>query len=120
MPLPRCRSRRLTQWWSPLPGLPLALPVTVGLVREGGKWLLVDAGLRDGWRRPHASHLLAALRATIPAGDALAGIAREWRGRPVARRAWRQRSLQPRLTGHSHTPPLPNHVRLPRSDAHPC
>lgn len=70
---------RLTQWWSLLPGLPL-VPVTVGLVREGSKWALVDAGLRDGWRQPHASHLLAALRSTIPAGDTLAGIAREWHG----------------------------------------
>lgn len=68
---------RLTQWWAPLPGLPLALPITVGLVREGSKWLLVDAGVPDSWHQPHASHLLAALHATIPAGDTLAGIARE-------------------------------------------
>ncbi len=78
---------RLTQWWSLLPGLPL-VPVTVGLLREGSTWLLVDAGLRDSWRKPHASHLLAALRATIPAGDTLAGIAREWSRQGQACRRW--------------------------------
>jgi hypothetical protein len=68
--------RRLQQRLFLLPGLP-SIPIMVGLIREGSSWLLVDAGAWDTPRRAHATDLVAALRAVIPAGDKLAAIARE-------------------------------------------
>ena len=71
--LPLCR---LQQRLFLLPGLP-SIPIMVGLIREGSNWVLVDAGAWDTPRRAHATDLVAALRAVIPAGDKLAAIARE-------------------------------------------
>lgn len=64
---------RLTQWWQPIPGLPI-VPVNVFLVREGSRWALVDAGLAGSRWQPHAEQLLAALRAAIPANETLSAI----------------------------------------------
>lgn len=65
----------LTQWWQPLPPIGrLQLPISVYLVRQEGKWVLIDAGVTGTPAQPHAEQLLAALRATIPEGDTLAAI----------------------------------------------
>ncbi|KAL4443733.1 hypothetical protein ABPG75_011470 [Micractinium tetrahymenae] len=65
----------LTQWWRIIPGLPY-FPVSVYLVKQSNStsWGLIDTGLPDSPRQPHASQLLAALKATIPAGEELAAI----------------------------------------------
>ena len=73
---PRCS---LTQVWHLTPLLP-GVPVAVNLVRQGGSWVLVDAGVRSGPQQPHVERLLAAVRATIPAGEKLTAILCEHAG----------------------------------------
>lgn len=54
------------------------MPVAVWLVRgEDGSWVLVDAGTFDNPRQRHATRLVEAVRAAIPAGERLVAIARE-------------------------------------------
>lgn len=66
---------RLTQWLRILPILP-RLPVSVYLVQQSNStsWGLIDAGLPDSPRQPHATQLLAAVRAAIPPGHQLTAI----------------------------------------------
>ena len=68
---------RLRQWWYLAPGIPPAMPTAVALVREGSKWVLIDAGTRNNGRQLHASMLVQALKETIPEGDTLVAIACE-------------------------------------------
>lgn len=64
----------LTEVWHLLPFLP-GMPVTVNLVRHSGNWTLIDAGVpTSGALQPLAERLVAAVQATIPAGDVLAAI----------------------------------------------
>lgn len=55
------------------------LPVSLALLRcDDGAWVLVDAGFAAVRRQDQfVSQLLDAVRATIPAGDRLAAIARK-------------------------------------------
>ncbi|EFN52382.1 hypothetical protein CHLNCDRAFT_58851 [Chlorella variabilis] len=54
---------RLDLWWRPLPVL--LLPVSAVLVKEGGGWVLVDAGAPDSWSQAYASRLVQAVQQTV-------------------------------------------------------
>lgn len=57
----------------------LLLPVSAVLVKEGGGWVLVDAGAPDSWSQAYASRLVQAVQQTVSStkGGGLKAILRE-------------------------------------------